>query len=238
VFEAAASTTPAPAHLVLSILLYALVSASSPVALGTTLVVLTHGRGRVNGTAFAIGFIAGQLVFFLIAFSLGALSVPGGNHPTLIAGFTIAFGAALLVTAVHVRRHRNEPVKVRGPSPRMDALRARLGRLKPLSALGVGTALGIGGPKRITITIVASASIASAGLSHSSAVGLAILYVAVATSLVWVPVLLYVMWGPRAAGWLASAQGWIATHKTPLTFYPSAVLGLGLVIGGVIQLVG
>ena len=222
----------------LNILLFALVSASSPLALGAALVVLTHGRARVNGVAFAIGFITGQVACFLVAFSLGAFSVPGGNHPALIAGFMIVFGAALLVMAVHVRRHRNEPVRVRDPSPRMDALRARLGRLGPLSALGVGTALGIGGPKRITITIVASATIASAGLSHASAGGLAILYVAVATSLVWVPVLLYVMWGPRAADWLLSAERWIGMHRTPLTFYPSAVLGLGLVVDGVLQLVG
>jgi Sap-like sulfolipid-1-addressing protein len=223
---------------VLNILLFALVSASSPLALGAALVVLTHGRSRINGVAFAIGFIAGQVACFLLAYGLGAFSLPGGNHPALIAGFLIVFGAALLVMAVYVRRHRDDPVRVRDPSPRMAALRARLGRLRPVSALGVGTALGVGGPKRITITIVASAAIASAGLSHAGAWGLAILYVAVATSLVWVPVLLYVVWGPRAADWLLGAERWIGMHKTPLTFYPSAVVGLGLVIDGVLQLVG
>ena len=35
-----------------------------------------------------------------------------------------------------------------------------------------------------------------------------------------------------------SAQHWIVRHKEPLTFYPSAVLGLVLVIDGVVQLVG
>lgn len=220
----------------LNILLFALVSASSPLALGAALVVLTHGRGRVNGIAFATGFIAGQLVFFLLAFGLGAISIPSGNHPAVLAGFMIVFGAALLALSVHVHRHRNDPVRVRDPSPRMDGLRARLGRLRPLSALGVGTALGIGGPKRITVTLLASAAIASAGLSHTSEVGLAIVYVAVATSLVWAPVLLYVMWGPRAADWLLNAQRWIVVHRTPLTIYPSAVLGLVLVVDGVLRL--
>lgn len=221
----------------LNILLFALVSASSPLALGAALVVLTHGRGRVNGVAFAIGFIAGQVACFLLAFGLGAFTVPGGNHPAVIAWFLIVFGAGLLVMAVHVRRHRNEPVRVRAPSPRMDALRARLGRLRPLSALGVGTVLGIGGPKRITITIFAAAAIDSAGLSHPSALGLAVLYVAVATCLVWMPVLLYVLAGARAADWLLSAERWIGMHRTPLTFYPSAVVGVGLVVDGILQLV-
>ncbi len=236
-FEAAAATAPAPTHLVLNILLFALVSASSPLALGATLAVLTHGRGRINGLAFAIGFIAGQVACLLLAYWLGAFSVPGGDHPALIATFLILFGAGLLVMAVYVRRHRNDPVRVRDPNSRMDALRARLGRLRPLSALAVGTVLGIGGPKRITVTLLASATIASAGLSHASAGGLAIIYVAVATCLVWLPVLLYVAWGQRAADWLLRAQHWMGIHKTPLTFYPSAVLGVALVVDGFLQLV-
>ncbi len=237
-FQAAASSATAPTHLVLNILLFALVSASSPLALGATLVVLTHGRGRINGLAFAIGFIAGQVACLLLAYGIGAFSVPGGNHPAVVACFLILFGVALLVMAVHVRRHRDDPVRIRDPNPRMEALRARLGGLRPLSALAVGTALGIGGPKRITITLLASATIASAGLSHASAGVLAIVYVAIATSLVWLPVMLYVMWGARAADWLLRAERWIGRHRTPLTFYPSAVLGVGLVIDGILQIVG
>ena len=203
---------------------------------GAVLVVLTHGRGRVNGLAFAVGFIAGQTACFLLAFFLGDFSIPRGNHPTAIAGFLIVLGIALLVVAVYVRRHHKEPVRVRAPNPRMGELTARLGRLGPLSALGVGTLLGIGGPKRIAVTIVAASAIAAAGLSLPVAGGLAIVYVVVATSLVWVPVGLYVGWGPQAADWLLSAQNWIGRHRKPLIFYPSVLIGLALVIDGVLQL--
>jgi hypothetical protein len=55
---------------------------------------------------------------------------------------------------------------------------------------------------------------------------------------VWIPALLYVAFGHRAAGWLTSAQDWIAAHKDPLTFYPSAVLGAVLVVAGSAQLIG
>ena len=37
---------------------------------------------------------------------------------------------------------------------------------------------------------------------------------------------------------LPAHQHWIVRHREPLTFYPSAVLGLVLVIDGVVQLVG
>ncbi len=98
--------------------------------------------------------------------------------------------------------------------------------------------LGVGGPKQLSITIVATATITAAGVGDAAELGLALLYVAVSTVLVWFPVLLYIMWGSRATEWLTNAQHWIGQHKEPFTFYPSAVLGLALVIDGVVQLVG
>jgi hypothetical protein len=97
--------------------------------------------------------------------------------------------------------------------------------------------LGIGNPKRIGLTIVVSAAIAAAGLESAEALGLTVLYIAVATTLVWVPVLLYIASGPQTTEWLANGQRWIGQHKAPLTFYPSAVLGTVLVLDGIVHLV-
>ena len=63
------------------------------------------------------------------------------------------------------------------------------------------------------------------------------LYVAVATVLVWVPVLLYIAFGARATDCLARGQRWIGQNKEPLTFYPSAVLGTFLVVDGIVTFV-
>ena len=229
-----------PIHLTLRILLFSVVAATSPLALASVLVVLTSGRGRVKGAAFAIGFVTGAAVFCLLAFSLGMLTFANHqNHPTLIAVLLLAFGAALLVTAVHVRRGRTEPARARSPNPRSEAVRSRLANLRPLSALGAGAVLGVGGPKRLSITIVATATITAAGVGDAAELGLALLYVAVSTVLVWFPVLLYTSCGVRERqNGLPTAQHWIGQHKEPFTFYPSAVLGLALLIDGVFQLVG
>ena len=214
-------------------------AASSPLALGSVLVVLTSGRGRLNGAAFAIGFVAGQAAFYLVAFfSLKTFTFPShDNHPTLIAFLMIAFGASLVATALHVRRHRGEPPRARGPNRWVEAIRSRLSHLRPLTALETGAVLGVGGPKRLSITIVATATITAADVTSGAAFGLGLLYVAVATMLVWVPALLYIVWGPRAAEWLTRVQRWIGQHKDPLTIYPSAVLGLAFMIDGIVQLV-
>jgi hypothetical protein len=203
------------------------------------LVVLTGQQARLKGAALAIGFVGGQATFFLIMLAVGSASSPDGdNHPTAVAIIELLFGSALLLTAAYVRRHRADLADPdRSPSPRAEAIRSRLANLRPLTALGTGAALGIGGPKRISVTLVVSAAIAAAGVGTAGALGLAAFYVVIATVLVWAPVLLYIVLGPRAAEWLTGIQGWMGQHKGPLTFYPSAVLGTVLVVDAVVELV-
>ena len=148
----------------------------------------------------------------------------------MVAVLSVAFGVALLVTAAFFWRRRGEPVRPHVQGPRTAAIRARLSTLRPL------TALGIGGPKRIGVTLVATASIAAAGVGQARAVALSLMYVLVATALVWIPVSLYVAFGARAAEWLTSVERWTSAHKEQLTIYPSVVLGVVLILDGVVRL--
>jgi hypothetical protein len=218
--------------------LFALVAATSPLALASVLVVLTSGRGRLNGSAFAISFVVGQATFCIVALAFGTLSVPdrGERLPILQALVTIALGGALLAAAAYVRRHRGAPQRST-PNPRTEAFRTRLSTLRPTTALGTGFVLGVGGPKRIGVTLIVTATITASGLSEVYESALAVVYVLLATVLVWVPVVLCVVFGRRAAEWLTRVQAWISTHKVPLTFYPAAVLGVILVVDGIIQFV-
>ena len=185
----------------------------------------------------AIGFVAGQATFFLLVFAIGISASDGETHSTVVDSIAVAVGTALLLTARHVRQHRSDPPIA--PSPRAEAIHTRLANLHPATTLGTGVALGMGmvSPKRITVTLVVSATIAAAGLESAEAVALSVLYVAVATIVVWLPVLLDFALGPRATDWLANGQRWIARNKYPLTFYPSAVLGTVLVVDGIVRLV-
>jgi threonine/homoserine/homoserine lactone efflux protein len=220
------------------VVLFALVAATSPLALASVLVVLTSGRGRLNGIAFAIGFVFGQAAFCVLALVLGTLSVPDASDriPVLKALATLALGLALLAAAAYVRRRRSVPTRPE-PNTRTEAFRRRLATLRPPTALGTGFLLGIGGPKRIGLTLIVTATITASALGSAYETTLAIVYVLLATVLVWVPVLLYVAFGQRAADWLTRVQTWITAHSEPLTFYPSAVLGVVLVVDGIVQVV-
>ena len=224
-------------HLTLRVLLFALVSATSPLALASVLIVLTGSRLHVSRAwRWPSDSWWANRRSCSSRSAIGISSSPDGkNHPAVVDGIVIAFGIVLLATAVHVRRHRKRPrrpIRVH----RTTAIHAApSANLRPLTALGNWRSAGDRWPKRAGFTIVVSAAIAASGLESAEAVGLAVLYVAVATILVWVPVVLNVAWGPRATEGLANAQRWIAQHKQPITFYPSAVLGVVLVGDGIVH---
>ena len=112
----------------------------------------------------------------------------------------------------------------------------RLEELNPATALGTGAALGFGGPKRLSVTIVVAATISAADLRFDAELSLVVLYVLLAAVLVWVPVGLYIVFGTRATDWMNRAQDWVYVHEEPLTFYPTLVLGIVLVVEALVSL--
>ncbi len=219
------------------IFLYALVAATSPLALGATLAVLRTTKPRINGLVFAVSFVVAQTVVLIIVFVIGDESL--GNresaHETLAGLFVLAFGLALLVAAAHLRRRRGMPHEPRAAAAsRTKALLDRLEHLTPRAAAGTGILLGIGGPKRLGITIICAGTITAASLARSEDLALGTMYVLLGTALVWVPVVLSVVFGKRATDWMNQAQAWAQAHQEPLTYYPMIVVGIALVGDAVI----
>ncbi len=218
------------------VLVFALVAAASPVALLATAAVLTSRRGRTNGSLYMVGFLLGQSIAFLVALLIGSAATtnPDGNEE-LAAALELAFGVGLLVLAWPQRHARAEPEPA-GPS-RVKAMLARLHRLRPGTAFSVGLLLGVGGVKRLTITLVAGATVGIAGLAPVEDLLLGVLYVLVAAVLVWVPVTVYLVAGERAAGWLDAAQSWLTANERRITFVSTLLFGFLLTTDALVRLV-
>jgi hypothetical protein len=225
------------ASLTLRVLLYALVAMMSPLALGATVAVLKSEHGRINGAAFALAFVAAQALVTMLAFAFDAASLPDleGGHQTFTSIVALAVGVMLLATAAYVQRHPRHHTD-RPARPGARRMLARLERLSPPTALGVGALLGIGGPKRLGLTILAAATVSAGDVARVDELGLVIVYVLLATLLVWSPVLLAVVFGDRATAWMNDAQTWVYGHEQALVLYPSLVLGVVLVGNALIYL--
>ena len=218
------------------VLVFALVAAASPVALLATAAVLTSRRGRTNGSLYMVGFLLGQSIAFVVALLIGSAATtnPDGNEE-LAAALELAFGVGLLVLAWPQRHPRAEPDPAGSNS--VKAMLARLHRLRPGTAFSVGLLLGVGGVKRLTITLVAGATVGIAGLTPVEDVLLGILYVLVAAVLVWVPVGVYLVAGERAAEWLEAAQGWLTANERRITFVSTLLFGFLLTTDALVRLV-
>ena len=160
------------------VLLFALVAGLSPIAIVSTLAVLTSRRGRTNGLAFVTGFMLAQAAIFLAAFFVGSAATTdreGNEH--LAAGLELAFGVALLAIAWPQRGNRETGPG--GGGARTKALLERLRGLRPVTAFSFGAMLGVG-VKRLTISIVAGGTVGVAGLLLVEEVALGLLYLLVA----------------------------------------------------------
>jgi MFS family permease len=219
-------------HEVTRVFLYGLLAAVSPTVLLATLVVLGGGRGRVNGTVFTIAFVLGTAVAFTVGlFAAGKVTHTSRDGWDLATALELAAGVALLAIAFR-ERPPHEPQK--SSSAAMDARFEKLARVKPAISFGIGLPLGIGA-KRLTITLLAAATVSLGRLTPAQAASLGVLYVVVASLIVWVPVAVYLLLGTRADDLVARARTWIATNDRMLTFVSVLVLGVLLIGDGLLK---
>ncbi len=213
---------------------YALVAALSPLGFAATLAVM--GSGRLKALTFGCAFIVGQLIACAALVLIGAAAVPGGRdtrHPTLQAVLEIGFGLALLLLAASVRRQHSPR---HGSSARTKAALERLGHLHFTTALAAGALLGIGGPKRLVLSALAATSIAASGVSEGQEGVLIVWYTALATLLVWAPIVGFELFGEHAVTTLDRGQRWMSEHQRQVIFYPLVLLALVLVADGLVSL--
>lgn len=219
---------------VLRVLFYALVAAASALALTATLAVLKSRRARLNGFIFAAAFLLGEALVWLALLSLDAAASLNEGNEDAAALLKLGLGALLLAAAWRV--HRGFTLKVGEGTGRTRALLTRLEHLTPIVAFSVGALLGIGGPKRLTIAIVAAATVSVAGLTTGEEIALVLLYILVAGVLVWVPVAVYLVAGRRATDWLEGAQEWLRSNERAITIYSLLVFGGVLVVEALVEL--
>jgi hypothetical protein len=213
-------------HAAIQLLLYALLAGLSPVAFAATIAVMPAGRLKVLG--FGTAFVLAQLLTCVIFVVIGVAAATRKSQPGLHASLEIAVALGLVGLALELRRRHWVPKE--GSSPRTQAVIDRLGRLRFLTTIVAGVLLGIGGPKRLVLTAFAAGTITTSGLSDSGEGVLVVLFVVLATVLVWAPAVLFVLLGERCIALMKRAQEEVAARQPHVTFY--ALLTLAALFAG------
>lgn len=203
-------------HAALQVLLYGLLAALSPLAFAATIAVIQ--TGRLKASAFGIGFVLAQLTACALLVIAGvAVTGTTKSHP----GIQALLGGALAILLVwaSLQMRRRSPRTTEGSSERTRAVLDRLGHLHFLTTILAGLLLGIGGPKRLVLTALAATTITTSDLQNSGETALVALYAALATALVWGPVILFVVLGERAVVLMQRAQREVGSRQPDVTVY-------------------
>ena len=214
------------------LVLFGVIAALSPIAFAATLAVIR--AGRLRALAFASGFVTAQFVTCMALVRLGDWSLPSHDraHSTLRAVLTIGFGLWVLSLAPKLRSTSADPPGVAAEG-RSQGVLERLGRLHSLTTLLVGIVLGVGVPRRFVITALAAASIAASAPDYATKVALGALYSIVASVIVWLPVIAFMLVGERAIATIDSTARWIMRRQRTAMFYALILVGAGSVAIGV-----
>ena len=207
-------------HGVLQVVLYALLAGASPLAFAATIAVMRAGRPQA--LAFAAGFVVAQIVVFTLLLVVEVGTLGDGRRSGAQAVIELVFAAALVWLARAAPRLL--AAQRDAGSERTQRLLERLGRVGLGTALGAGILLGIGGAKRLVLAALAATVITTAGLRSSAQVVLAVVYIAVASILVWAPVVIYLFFGQSAVSLMKRAQEGTARRQPKVTVYALLVL--------------
>ena len=196
--------------------------ALSPIPIVAIVLVLGTNRARLNGAAFALGWVAGlAVVSVMVTLLLGGADRPGSESALVAEWLKLVVGAVFWGMAAAQWRKRPQA----GEPPPMPGWMATLSSVTPVKALGLGAALSGANPKNLALTLAAAASIAQAGLgARGNAVAVAA-FVAIGSLSVVGAVGATFVADERAARPLASIKAFMLQHNAVIMMVVLLVLG-------------
>jgi threonine/homoserine/homoserine lactone efflux protein len=208
--------------------------ALSPVPIIAVVLMLTTDRGRVNGPAFVLGWIAGlALAGTAILLLAGQADASDGGEPaTWVGVLKLMLGLGLLALAVKQWRGRpadNEAAELPNWMQKIDGF-------TPGRALALAVALAAINPKNLLLTVGAATTIAHAGLeAGQQAVALGV-FILVASLGIGAPVAIYFALGEKSASLLGGLKDWMAHNNAAIMTVLLLVLGAKLLGDGITAL--
>jgi hypothetical protein len=208
--------------------------AISPIPIIAVILMLFSARARENGIAFLVGWVAALLIVGAIALVLAAAGRVGSDDATsnLAALVKALLGTLFLFLAVRQWGSRPAEGVMTPMPPWMAAIDSfTMGRSLGLAALLAGV-----NPKNLALTAGAGLAIAQAGVSGASAVVALVIFVAVASLSVAIPVLYYLAAGEGAKQTLDGWKVWLLANNAAVMAVLFVVLGFVLLGQGIAAL--
>ena len=207
-----------------SLLPFIIGSAGVPLQLIVVTLLLT---GEQRGPLKAIAFVLGMTVARLAQGILFGLVLTGGSGDPADAGNTsivkatalTILGILLLLTAYKKWAKEPDPD---APPPKWLTM---LDSITPAKALLFGAGFVLIGPKLWVFILGAISAIGEAQLGQPASTWTFLLFVLLAQSLLFIPILIRLLMPQRAKGLLASLADWMKRYNDPIVIAISLIFG-------------
>lgn len=194
-----------------------------------TVLILFTPRARVNGLAFAVGWVVGLTIVGAIVLIAGSASGEGGQPSTASGVAKLAFGLLFLALARRNWSSRPAPGEV-APTP---SWMAGIDGFTAPRSLATAFALAAINPKNLALTIAGASVIAAAGLSTGEQVISLALFVLIASSTIVGPVAYYLIARQRAERALDRLKVWLIANNATVMAVLLVVIGFKLIGDGI-----
>jgi threonine/homoserine/homoserine lactone efflux protein len=201
--------------------------ALSPVPIIAVVLMLATPKGRTNGPAFLVGWIAGIAVLgtIVLLISSGASASSQGAPATWVSILKIMLGVLLVLLAI--KQWRGRP---RGNAePELPAWMKTIDTFTPLKAAGMAVLLSAVNPKNLLLVVGAAAAIAQTGSSTIDQAAALAVFIVIATLGVGAPVGIYFLTGDGATRILGELHDWMARENATIMAVICLIFGAKLI---------
>jgi Sap, sulfolipid-1-addressing protein len=208
--------------------------AITPLAITAELLLLTTRRARTNGPAFLVGWLIGLgIVGGTVLVILGAANASYARGPKPgLSWLKIVLGILLILAAGAALLRRSIP-RSAAKGPRWAD---KLETVRPPVALGFGAAFAGARPKNIILIVAGATAIAQTGASVRQQSIAYVVFAAVATIGVAIPVAIYFIRGDRAPQTLQRLEQWLGANGALIIAVVCLVIGIDLIGIGIAEL--
>lgn len=199
--------------------------ALSPFPVIPAILLLFTPRPRATGAAFVAGWAIGIAAVTVVVVALTGVLEGREQPPAWAAPTRIVLGLALLVVGVRKWQQRREAKDA-------PAWMSALGEATPASALKLGLVLSAANPKIVLLAVAGGVGIGAAALPPARALVVVVLFTAVASVTVALPMLLHAILGDRALAPIGRARDWLEANNTAVMAVVAVVFGVVLLVRG------
>ena len=202
---------------------FAIGVAISPLSIIAVILVLLSVKARVNGLVFTAGWLVGVALVATVIYVLAAAGDVSSGGSASDTSYWLKLVGGILLVLLAFRHWRKRPAA--GEMPDQPKWMSAIDTLTPVKTGGLAVLLATANPKNLALSLAAGASLAQAGVSGGeAAVGL-IVFVAIASVGVIVPVVAYLAGGERAAHMLDGWKTWLSANNTAMMAVLFVVFG-------------